>query len=99
LSPSDREEAKRCTALVRRALLEEWDPIGVKDSPHAQDEYDAYVSEVVALVTRHATSEEIFGYLWWLETEHMGLDGDWSATQKVARALCDLCDQPESGEL
>ncbi len=75
---------------VRRALLEEWDPIGVRDFHEASDEYDGYVGAVCSLLTRDCSAEDLFDFLWRIETQHMGLPGDWSATRAFADRLREL---------
>jgi hypothetical protein len=39
---------------------------------------------------------EIFDYLWWLETQHMGLTGDRQATEKFADRLLEIPSEVES---
>jgi hypothetical protein len=73
-----------------RAILVEWDPIGVSNMPGAQDEYDAYVPEVAQLISKTASVEEIFSYLWQLETEHIGLVGNEPKTRQIATRLLGL---------
>lgn len=73
-----------------RAILVEWDPIGVSSMSGAQDEYDAYVPEVAQLISKNASVEEIFLYLWQLETEHIGLVGNESKTRHTATRLIAL---------
>lgn len=77
-------------ALIRRLLLEEWDPIGVSQFPKAQDEYDAYAPDLYQLLSRGATSSEVFEHLWRLETDRMGLRGDREKTQNIAEKLVTL---------
>lgn len=84
------ERARRRHSLIREILLKDWDPIGVSGIPEAKDEYDAYVSEVYRLLTRRASVREVFEYLWWLETEHMGLRGDRQRTRAIAEKLVEL---------
>jgi hypothetical protein len=84
------EFAQRARALhqsIRTTLLRDWDPIGVSEIPEAQDEYDAYVPEIHALIVRRRPVAEIFDYLIWAETEHMGLSADRQKTRAVAEAL------------
>jgi hypothetical protein len=53
--------------------MREWDPVGVRDVPDAQDEYDAYVGKTyVMLVDDNADAEDIEHYLRSVEG-HMGL--------------------------
>jgi len=84
------DRAKRYHQAIREALLREWDPIGVAQIPEAQDEYDGYVASVYQLLVQRSPPSKIFEYLWWLETEHMGLNGDRQRTQKFAEKLARL---------
>jgi len=87
-----REKAKAYHEAIRAILLKEWDPIGVADIPEAQDEYDAYVPGVYKRLITWASSEEIFAYLWDIETEHMGLYGNAGHTRAIAERLRGLID-------
>jgi len=75
---------------IRKALLRQWDPIGVGSAADGQDEYDSYVGQIYKLLITRSTKNEIFDYLWWLETVHMGLVGDRQATERFAEQLCQL---------
>jgi len=45
--------------------MESWDPIGLRDVPEAQDEYDKYVGKVyVMLMDERAPSRAIASYLY-----------------------------------
>ena len=77
---------------ILNILLKEWDPIGIQDVPEAQDEYDAYVVSMYKLLVSHKPEHEIFDYLWWVETQHMGLPGDMQRTKAVAKQLAALID-------
>ncbi|ACY13410.1 hypothetical protein [Haliangium ochraceum] len=74
---------------VRYVLLTEWDPIGVSPYPEASNEYDAYVPEVYQLLVRRSDAQEVFDFLWAIETEHMGLCGERERTHRVAKHLVD----------
>jgi len=39
---------------------------------------------------------ELFDYLWWLETEHMGLIGDRQATEEFADYLLSITSEKAS---
>jgi hypothetical protein len=82
--------AQRMHAEIRKALLEEWDPIGVKDIPEAKNEYDGYVPKIYKMLIQRKTTEEIFDYLWWVENEYMGLTGNRQATMAFAERLMSL---------
>lgn len=59
---------------IRHVLMRKWDPIGVREEPNAQDEYDSYIDDVFALIVKRASENEIAKYLLWVETERMGLN-------------------------
>jgi hypothetical protein len=74
--------------------MEHWDPIGVRDTPEASDEYDRYVGEVyVMLMDDRASEATINNYLFATATEYMGLSpSDFlaSASAKTAAILVAL---------
>jgi hypothetical protein len=53
-------------------LLRNWDPIGIKDEPEAQDEYDSYVGGVYRLSASGASIKEIATHLASIETSLLG---------------------------
>ena len=59
--------------LVRTVLLEQWDPIGVRDHPAAHDEYDRYLPAILNLLESGPTTMEIAQHLGSLATDEMGL--------------------------
>lgn len=75
---------------IRGVLLREWDPIGVADTPNAQDEYDSYVPEIARMLGIGATAESIAAGLVAIETKRMGLAADMQRALRVARRLLDL---------
>ena len=60
-------------AQIRQVLLRDWDPIGVREIPEAQDEYDSYVGGVYRLLASHAQDDELVEHLYRIERETMGL--------------------------
>lgn len=72
---------------VRKILMRDWDPIGINDVPAAQDEYDAYASNVVQMLRRDASVDVLYLFLRQIETDHMGLTGDRETTRHVAEKL------------
>jgi hypothetical protein len=46
----DRYQSREHRAKVREVLMREWDPIGVRDAPEAQDEYDSYVGKAYVML-------------------------------------------------
>lgn len=69
-------------ALIREALMEDWDPIGVRGIPEAQDEYDGCVPTIYKMLIRREPRHEISDYLWRVETEDMTLIGNGPAIAK-----------------
>lgn len=91
LKPYPKHLARQNRAMVRELFMREWDPIGVKDVPEAQDEYDAYADKAYVMVMHEdASVEQIADYLHHVETQHMGLGQSNEAkdrARKVAIAL------------
>jgi hypothetical protein len=75
---------------IQSILLEEWDPIGVKHIPEAQDEYDNYALQVYKMLTERKTFEDLSKYLYFIETEHIGISGNHKRVKKAVVALFQL---------
>jgi hypothetical protein len=85
------ERAKEIQAAIANLLLREWDPIGVKDEPHAQDEYDHYVGGVYRLLASGASPQEVAEHLCRVKGEWMGYtQARPSELLPVAEKLCGL---------
>lgn len=98
MSDANREKALRARTVqekVRRLLLDEWDPIGVRNDPEAQDEYDAYVGPVYARIVNKRGSFPIVQYLLDVETSRMGLNARMSSLslEPLAQKLAALADE------
>ena|SRR6266567_8455609 len=91
-----RDRAKRYHDAIHSVLLKEWDPIGVADDEHAQDEYDSYIGPIHGMLIHHESEQKLFGYLWWVETENMGLFGNRHHTEQIARRLIQVRENMES---
>jgi hypothetical protein len=87
----DKTESRRIRALMRHVLLEVWDPIGIKDEPNAQDEYDGYIRTLYDLLVSHADDSRLIDYLHWAVHDHMGLDAarrsDMEATVEALKKI------------
>ena len=70
---SRERRAREIQEAIRQVLLRDWDPIGVRDAPEAQDEYDGYVGGVYRLLVSGATSSEIAEHLLQIERDSMRL--------------------------
>jgi len=93
-----RDRARRYHDGIHDVLLRQWDPIGVANVPEAQDEYDGYVGEVYGMLIRHESRDKVFDFLWWVETENMGLRGNRPHTERIAGKLVKLREDIESGD-
>lgn len=79
----DKSQIRLLTSQIRHVLMEFWDPIGVKDEPNAQDEYDCCIGGIVHLLTEGGTDEQITDYLYRQAIDHMGLsDGNTSQAEQ-----------------
>lgn len=58
---------------LKRLLLHEWDPIGIRDCEGAQDEYDSYAFELFTMLSSGADVDQVASYLDGIEAEHMAL--------------------------
>jgi hypothetical protein len=82
--------AKSQQGAIRQVLLRDWDPIGVADVPQAQNEYDSYISQIYGMLIRREPRHKLVDFLWWVETEHMGLYGNRQRTERVADLLLQI---------
>jgi len=57
---------------IERALLEQWDPLGVATAPGEHPEYQAYAHEVYNLLARGASDAQIARYLHRAEDGELG---------------------------
>lgn len=67
---------------LRRLLLDEWDPIGVRGVPGAADEHDGYMSPIVSRLREEASAEDIARFLTEVEEERMGLGSSAAARSR-----------------
>ncbi len=91
---SGRERARRARVVqheIASILLQDWDPIGIADTPEAHDEYDGHVGAIYRLLASHATPESVAEHLVTVETEVMGLPRvEPGERLAVAQKLCAL---------
>lgn len=83
-------QGKEMNSKIHDVLINYWDPIGVKEFHDAQDEYDLYIPDILSLLIKK-DKQQLFDYLLWLETEHMGLEtADVLITEKVVDLLFEI---------
>jgi hypothetical protein len=83
---TSKENSRRIRTEIRHVLLKVWDPIGIKDQPAAQDEYDSYIGRAFELLTTNASDAELNEYLVWI-VDRMGMDASRHSHQDVIQAL------------
>ena len=72
---------------MRGVLLNTWDPIGIKDEPNAQNEYDGYIGELFELLANGASDSALLDYLYTAVNENMGLDASREDMKETVDAL------------
>ena len=77
-------------AQIRKILLADWDPIGIRNEPGAQDEYDSYVGPLHTLLAGGAPPSKIAEHLAHIEDAEMGLPISAEKRLPVAIRLCSL---------
>lgn len=83
----EKYESRRIRVAIRHVLMDVWDPIGVKDEPNAQDEYDGYLGGVYELLVSGASDERIEDHLRRIVTERMALSAKKSDMANTVKAL------------
>jgi hypothetical protein len=89
MMPSGRNkyQSREHRAVLRKVLMESWDPIGVYDVPEAQDEYDAYAAKAyVMLMDDQASERELAAYLYDIACNYMALGSSPELMEKSANA-------------
>ena len=72
---------------IERALLQQWDPLGVATAPGEHPEYHTYAHEVYNLLARGASDVQIARFL------HRAEDGELGHPELVSRDLVSLISQ------
>ena len=67
--------------------MQVWDPIGIKDEPNTQDEYDGYLGNVYELLVSGASDSRIAEYLCCVVTERMELTAKTKDMAETVAAL------------
>jgi hypothetical protein len=71
---------------LRQLVHEVWDPIGVRDIPEAQSEYDDYVGGIISRLHKGADPATIADYLSWAQ-DRMGLAKPANELRDVAERI------------
>jgi hypothetical protein len=75
-----------------------WDPIGIRDAPNAQDEYDGYLGAMFELLMSQAPDAKLKEYLDRC-VDRMGMDSSRHSDDDVIQALraIELAELPSLG--
>ncbi|MEP6690251.1 MAG: hypothetical protein ABJD07_03790 [Gemmatimonadaceae bacterium] len=65
-------EREAVEAAIGRALLEQWDPLGVREQPGAHEEYTKYVPAIYSLLARGGSDVQVARHLHSLELGELG---------------------------
>ena len=71
---------------IDQILWEDWDPIGINDDA-PRDEYQGYTPIILKLVKSKSDSTKIAEKLYEIETESIGLSGNYENCLKVAKKI------------
>jgi hypothetical protein len=74
--------------LVKNVLHEHWDPLGIRNEPKAEDEYDGYVSAALRLA-QNGDVQGLKAYLTSIELDQMKTRPDASKNETVAAMIVD----------
>ncbi|MBI5706707.1 MAG: hypothetical protein HZC36_06920 [Armatimonadetes bacterium] len=83
----DRAEYRRILLEVDRILLEDWDPLDVREEPDAYDEYTNYAPLVIRRLMDGCSQEQICELLAHIELDWMGLQGSAERRSIAAKKL------------
>lgn len=71
---------------VQHTLLTVWNPIGICPIT-CQDEYDSYAKYILDMLNENSTRQEIYQYLYDIETQYMGLNANLDKLDKTVQEL------------
>ena len=75
---------------VKNILMNEWDPIGIKDNPNAKAEYDQYVLRVVGMLYNGTTQDKLAEYLDAVVSEDLCLKANRTLSSNVSKKLLSI---------
>jgi hypothetical protein len=85
-NPQNRDRTRESQRQVR-ALLMEWDPIGVADAVEAADEYNCMISPIMHQLFEGAPDSVLASWIAAERTQHFGLSPDLERDAELARRL------------
>ena len=85
-NPENRDRTRELQRELRSRLLS-WDPIGVAENPHAQDEYDCLISPLMHQLHDGASEDQITEWLINELTGHFGMSAQPDRERALAGEL------------
>jgi hypothetical protein len=84
MTPQRREQLRQ---LIHDVLVDEWDPLSVREYALARDEYDSYIAGIQRLLAEGCDEYRLSSHLDRLETVSMGLHAPSGRGSAVAAKL------------
>ena len=75
---------------IRRVLIDEWDPIGVRGVPEAVGEYDSYIGHIYQILKGSRSADDLADYLDRIEREEICVSTSGETRTQVAGKLLAL---------
>ena len=76
--------------LIDKILWEIWDPIGINTNANIRNEYFGYVPLIFQKALTANNEEELAKTLFLIETERMGLDGNFEKCFLVSKEILNV---------
>lgn len=82
---SEEQKSDLFIQQIQNVLLHDWDPINIRKNASMQDEYDAYIADILDILeNEQATAAEIANCLQAIEHDYMGLAKNPARAEKAA---------------
>lgn len=88
-----RPPRRRVTVIqdaIRKVLIDDWDPIGVRGVAGVVDEYDSYIGQVYQILRGSRSADDLVDCLGRIEQEEIGVGTTERSRRDVALKLLDL---------
>jgi hypothetical protein len=76
--------------FIDKIAWEDWDPIGLNKYEDARNEYYGYLPSILSKALNTNNYIELADFLFFIETERIGLDGNLNKCIDVAKKILDF---------